>query len=146
MLAMEYLNEWTHLFISKIRSLRIAELKQKHIAQSSKCLQQKKRILTPIKTSLGIKKNLLYGWEMWTLGTEDERKLNSLKKIQGYKRMMKMKQADNLTNEEVLKRMGEEGSLLKYIVNRRGQLPGHLVRRHELLLKTIIERQVNGKR
>ena len=59
--------------------------------------------------------------------------------------MLKIKWIDKVTNEEVLKRLGEKRSFWKSIVKRRVQLTGHLMR-HEGLLKTIIEGYVDGKR
>ena len=62
-----------------------------------------------------------------------------------YRRMMKIKWIDRVSNEEVLRRVEEKRSLLKTLKRRRDILIGHIMR-HDGLMKTIIEGQVNGKR
>ena len=48
-------------------------------------------------------------------------------------------------NEKVLRRVGEKRSLLKTLKRRRDNLIGHIMR-HDGLMKTIVEGQVDGKR
>ena len=52
---------------------------------------------------------------------------------------------DRVRNEEVLRRVGEKRSLLKTLRKRRDNLVGHILR-HDGLMKTIVEGQVEGKK
>lgn len=49
------------------------------------------------------------------------------------------------TNEEVLKQLGMKKELLKEIKIRQMQYSGH-IKRHDTILKTILEEKVEGKR
>ena len=62
-----------------------------------------------------------------------------------YRRMMKIKWIDRVSNEKVLRRVEEKRSLLKTLKRRRDILIGHITRR-DALMKTIIEGQIDGKR
>jgi hypothetical protein len=61
-----------------------------------------------------------------------------------YRRILKIKWADYITNEEVLARMNCKRSLWYYIVRRRVTMVGHILR-HEGLMKTVLEGRVEGK-
>ena len=77
-------------------------------------------------------------WGLW-------KRRNYILEMWCYRRMLKIKWIDKVTNEMTLQRVGEKRSLLKSIVKRRVQLTGHLMR-HEGILNTIIEGYVAGKR
>ena len=59
--------------------------------------------------------------------------------------MMKIKWIDRVSNEEVLRRVGEKRSLLRTLSRRRDDLVGHIMR-HDGLMKKIVEGQVEGKK
>ena len=61
------------------------------------------------------------------------------------RRMMKIKWIDRVSNEEVLRRVGEKRSLLKSLSRRWDNLVGHIMR-HDGLMKTTLEGQVVGKK
>ena len=56
-----------------------------------------------------------------------------------------IKWIDRESNERVLRRVGEKKSLLKTLSRRRENLVGHIMR-HDGLMKTIVEGQVEGKK
>ena len=62
-----------------------------------------------------------------------------------YRRMMKIKWIDRITNEEVLKRIGERRTLWKSLRKRRDQMMGHTLILGELL-RNILEWEVGKKR
>ena len=59
--------------------------------------------------------------------------------------MEKVSYKDHVTNEEVLKRVDEERSFMKSIVNRKKNWIGHVLR-GEGLLKLVIEGRLEGRR
>ena len=61
-----------------------------------------------------------------------------------YRRMMRIKWIDRVSNEEVLRRVGEKRSLMKTLIKRQNNLIGQILR-HDGLMKTIVEGQVDGK-
>ena len=58
--------------------------------------------------------------------------------------MLKIRWVGKVTNEEVLKRIGEKRSLWRNLTNRRHRLVGHILR-HEGLVKMVLEGGVWGK-
>ena len=62
-----------------------------------------------------------------------------------YKRRIKIKWIDRVSNEEVFTRVEEMRSLLKALKKRRDNLIGHIMR-HDGLMETIVEGIVDGKR
>ena len=61
-----------------------------------------------------------------------------------YRRMLKIRWVDKITNEEVLRRVGEKISLWQHLTKRRDRLVGHILR-HDGLVKLTLEGSVWGK-
>ena len=123
------------------------------IAQAKRAFHMKKNLLTAENTSIEVRKQFircyiwslfLYGSETWTLTAAEKSRVEAFE-MWCYRRMMKIKWIDRVSNEEVLRRVEEKRSLLKTLKRRRDILIGHIMR-HDGLMKTIIEGQVNGKR
>jgi len=86
----------------------------------------------------------LYGSETWTLRKED------IKHIQAFemwisRKMEKISWTAHVSNEEVLCLVQEQRSLLQVIKQRQANWIGHVLR-HDCLLKTVLERKIEGKR
>uniref|UniRef100_A0A2S2PJ80 Endonuclease-reverse transcriptase n=1 Tax=Schizaphis graminum TaxID=13262 RepID=A0A2S2PJ80_SCHGA len=124
----------------------------KRICQAKIAFNSKKTLLASRNVSLKIKKNLLktyvwsialYGCEIWTITTENRRRLESFE-MWCYRRMLRINWMDRITNKEVLDRITEAKLIWKNIVRRRNEWIGHIMR-HEGLLKLIIEGCIDGK-
>ena len=59
--------------------------------------------------------------------------------------MEKIKWTDKISNEEVVRRVGEERSLVNTVIKRKKSWIGHVLR-HDCLLKSVIEGRMEGKR
>ena len=87
---------------------------------------------------------LLYGSEGWTLKKDDIRRLESFE-MWVWRRMEKISWTERVTNEEVLRRVGEQRTLINTIWRRKARWTGHVIR-SEGLLRTVIEGRAEGKR
>lgn len=123
------------------------------INQAKRAFNAKKSLLTSNGIDMKIRKRLvkgfiwsvaLYACETWTIGTEERRKLESFE-MWCYRRIMRIKWVDKVTNEEVLRRIGEGRELWKSIRKRRMELVGHILR-HNSIVRTIMEGYVEGGR
>ena len=85
----------------------------------------------------------LYGSEAWTLTAAEKSRVEAFE-MWCYRRMMKIKWIDRISNEEVLRREGGKRSLLRTLSRERDNLVCHIMR-HDGLMKTIVEGQVEGK-
>ena len=112
----------------------------------------KKRALLTSKINIDIRKSFLkayvwsvalYGSETWTIG-ETERKRIEAFEMWCYRRMLKIRWVDRVTNEEVLNRIGEERSLWRNLTKRRDRMIGHYLR-HPGLVNLVLEGSVWGK-
>src|SRR6218665_1564 len=75
---------------------------------------------------------------------EDIKRLEALE-MWTWRRMEKVSWTEHKTNEEILKTIGEERSLIRTIKSRQKKWIGHTLR-GESLLKTVIEGKMLGKR
>ena len=91
-----------------------------------------------------ITSTLLYASETWTFNKELLNKISSFE-MWMYRKMLKISYTDHVTNEEVLRRVGEKPSLTKNIVKRKLQYFGHIIRQ-DSLQKFLIEGKVDRKR
>ena len=87
---------------------------------------------------------LLYGAETWTLNKQLEDRIETFE-MWMYRRIGRISWKDRKTNEEVLNILGVKRELLKEIKFRQSRYFGH-IKRHNTLLKTILEGKVEGKR
>ena len=91
---------------------------------------------------------LTYGSEMWTLSKNMKNKINAAE-MWFYTRMLKIPWTARVTNEEVLRRVNQERSLLRTIRNRQMEFLGHVIRREKiehLCLTGMIEgRRARGR-
>ena len=69
----------------------------------------------------------MYGAETWTLRKEDVRRLNAFE-MWIWRRMEKVSWKDNVSNEEVLVRIGEKRKLIDTITERKKRWIGHVLR------------------
>ena len=69
----------------------------------------------------------MYGCETWTLRMDEIRRLEAME-MWLWRRMEKISYTERVTNEEVLRRVGEERQLLNLIRNRKKNWIGHILR------------------
>jgi hypothetical protein len=86
---------------------------------------------------------LLYGSEAWTMTAAEQKRLEAME-MWCYRRMMKIKWTDRITNVEVVRRVGEMKSIMNTLRRRRGKFIGHILR-HSSILSTVLEREISGK-
>ena len=122
------------------------------IAMAKEAFNKRKELLTK-NFKKGIKKKLvktlvwstlLYGSETWTLRKEEIRKLEAME-MWMWRRLEKISWTEKLTNEEVLKRVGEERQLVQLLRNRQKKWIGHVLR-GDGLMKEVMEGRMEGKR
>ena len=89
----------------------------------------------------------MYGCESWTI-TEEIRKRIEAFEMWCYRRMLKIKWTDRVTNEEVLRRAGvSERQLFTIVCRRKLKFAGHIIRGSSgEMCKNIIEGTIDGKR
>ena len=86
-----------------------------------------------------------YGCESWTINKTSERKINAFE-LKCYRTILRMPWTEKRTNNSILQELNiKEGWLLSTIIKRKLKYFGH-VKRHEGLMKEILEGQVQGKR
>ena len=121
------------------------------IAQAKRAFSKKYNLFTS-KINLNVRKRFLkvyvwsvalYGSENWTIGVSEKKRLEAFE-MWCYRRMLKIRRVDKVTNEEVLRQIDEERSIWKNIVKRRDRLIGHILR-HPGIVALILEGQVEGK-
>jgi hypothetical protein len=86
----------------------------------------------------------LYGSETWTLGKNEERVINAFE-TWSWRRMVKIKWTDRITNEEAFQKVKEERLLLKVLNNRRHSWIGRTIRHNEFVVN-ILEEAISEKR
>ena len=99
----------------------------------------KKRLVKTLVWSV-----VMYGSETWTLRKADVERLEAFE-MWVWRRMMKVKWTDKLTNMEVLRLVNETPKLLPEIRRRKRRWIGHILR-HDSLLQTVLEGRMEGKR
>ena len=102
--------------------------------------KQMRNFLTNRNISIDVRKRavktyiwstLLYGAEAWTIGKEMEKRIQAME-MWIWRRIMKISWTERQTNEEVLRRVGEDRSLMMVIRKRQMKFLGHVMRRGEL--------------
>jgi hypothetical protein len=85
-----------------------------------------------------------YGAESRTLGKNEGRVINAFE-TWCWRRMVKIKWTDRITNEKVFQREKEKRLLLKMLNNRRHSWTGHIIRHNEFVVN-ILEGAISGKK
>jgi hypothetical protein len=85
-----------------------------------------------------------YGCETWTLRDAECKRLEAFE-MWVWRRMEKLSYKDRVTNDEVLKNVGESRCLLDSIRARKRNWVGHVLR-GEGLLREVMEGRMEGKR
>ena len=86
----------------------------------------------------------MYACETWTLRKEEIDRIDALE-MWIWRRMEGVSWSEKNTNEQVLREVREEKSLLENVVKRKKNWIGHIVR-GERLLKHEMEGRMEGKR
>jgi len=87
---------------------------------------------------------LLYGAETWTMKKADIKKLEGCE-MWFWRRMEKISWTEHVTNEEVLRRVGEKRTMVDTVWKRKARWTGHVLR-SEGMLRTVLEGRMEGKR
>lgn len=121
------------------------------LVQARKAFVKKRNLLTS-NIDLNVRKLFLktfvwsvalYGSETWTIGKQERQRIEAFE-MWCYRRMLKIRWVDKVTNVEVLNRIGEKRCLWKTLTKRRDRLIGHVLR-HEGLVSLAFEGGVWGK-
>lgn len=148
----ENVNEFTYLGSKITSDAKSKRDIQSRICQAKIAFNKKKRLFTSNNLNITLRKKLLktfvwsvmlYGSETWTMGKPEHQKIEAFE-MWCYRRMLKISWVEKVTNEQVLRRLSEEMSLLKTLQKRRNTWIGHVMR-HEGLLEIILEGLVEGK-
>jgi len=120
------------------------------IALAKEAFSKRKELLTK-RFSIRVKKKivktliwttLLYGCETWTLKKQEIKRLEATE-MWMWRRMEKISWTDKVTNEDVLKRVGEEKQIVSLVRNRKKKWVGHVLR-GEGMLRDVIEGRMEG--
>ncbi|KAI5728919.1 hypothetical protein M8J77_006673 [Diaphorina citri] len=87
---------------------------------------------------------VLYGCETWTMRKKEETYLESFE-MWLWRRIENIKWSDKVRNEEVLRRVGEERTILRTIKKRKRSWLGHILRR-DCIQRRIMEGRIEGTR
>ena len=86
----------------------------------------------------------MYACETWTLKENDKKRIEAFE-MWIWRRSQNISWRDKVTNEEVLKRVGEVRQMMKDIKRRKKTWIGHVLRRNGLM-REVIEGRMQGKR
>ena len=121
------------------------------LAMAKKAFLKKRNLLTS-SIDLSVRKSFLkvfvwsvamYGSETWTINSLDKKRIEAFE-MWCYRRMLKIRWVDHITNEEVLNRIGEKRNLWHNLTRRRDRLVGHVLR-HQGLTNLVLEGSAEGK-
>jgi len=84
----------------------------------------------------------VYGSETWTPGKNEERVLKEFE-TWSWRRMLKIRWTDRITNDEVFQRAKEERLLLIILKNSHHSWIGHTIRHNEFVIN-ILEGAISG--
>ena len=87
---------------------------------------------------------MLYGSETWTMRMEDIKRIEAFE-MWLWRRIERISWRDHISNEEVLRRVGEKRAMIHTIRERQRRWIGHTLR-GDSMLRTIIEGKMDGKR
>ena len=124
---------------------------KKRIGMAKSSFLKLKNILCNTKLNIDIKCKvlkcyvwsvLLYGCETWTLKKDCVNRLNAFE-MWSYRRMLKIKWTDKVSNKNVLERVNQKRQLMYIIKKRKTQYLGHILRNSEYELPRLT---LEGKR
>ena len=87
---------------------------------------------------------LLYGAESWTINKEMEKRINAAE-LWFYRRMLKVSWTKHVSNEEILRRVGNPDRLMDVIRDRQLRFLGHVIR-EDGVEKLVLTGKIEGKR
>ena len=85
----------------------------------------------------------LYGSETCMISSSERRRIEAFE-MWCYRRMLKVRWVDRITNEEILNRIGERRTIWHNLTRRRDRMIGHILR-HPGLAQLFSEGSVGGK-
>uniref|UniRef100_A0A8D9A7F9 Craniofacial development protein 2 n=2 Tax=Cacopsylla melanoneura TaxID=428564 RepID=A0A8D9A7F9_9HEMI len=127
------------------------DIKQR-LAQAKVAFAKKKTLLCSNNIDLQLRKQLiktlvwsvaLYGSETWVIGERDRKRIEAFE-MWCWRRMMKIKWTERMSNERVLELVQEERQIWKMLTERRHKWMGHVFRHNEFIVK-IIEGRREGQ-
>jgi hypothetical protein len=86
----------------------------------------------------------VYGAAIWILRKNEDRVVNAFE-TWNWRRMLKIKRTDRITNDKVFQRAKEEKLLLIILKNRRHSWIGHIIGHNEFVVN-ILEGAISGKK
>ena len=113
--------------------------KRKELLRGKINKELKKRMVKTLIWSV-----MLYGSETWTMRKEDITRIEAFE-MWIWRRMERISWMEHITNEEVLKRVGEKRALIRTIRERQRRWIGHTLR-GDSILRTMMEGKMEGKR
>ena len=125
---------------------------KKRIAMGKEALNKRRELLRG-KLKLELKKRMvkslvwsvvLFGAEIWTMTKEDTKRLEAFE-MWTWRRILKISWTEHQSNEEVLRKVQEERTLMNTIRKRQTNWIGHILR-GDSLLKTVMEGRMLGKK
>lgn len=147
----EEVKEFCYLGCKVTHDGRSKEDIKSRLAQARRAFMAKRSLLVS-NISLSLRKKFLrtyvwstalYGSESWTVGRPDKRRIEAFE-MWCYRRMLKIRWTDKVTNEEVLRRIGEERNIWVTLTRRRDRMVGHVLR-HQGITSVVLEGAVEGK-
>ena len=115
--------------------------KQKELLRRNLDLTLKLRILRCYVYSV-----ITFSCECWTLTKQLKKKIQAFE-MWCFRRILKISWQERITNEEVLKKIGEKNQLLTEIIKRKTQYAGHIMRGSSTeQAKVLLEGRYEGNR
>lgn len=84
----------------------------------------------------------MYGSETWVIGERERKKIEAFE-MWSWRRMMKIKWTERMSNERVLELVGESRQILRMLSERRHKWVGHMYRHNDFMI-SILEGKREG--
>ena len=120
----------------RIAIAKTAFMKRRELLSRAININLKKKIIKTMAWSI-----LLYGAETWTLKKDEIPQLEACE-MWFWRRLLKIKGTDKISNEEVLQRVDEQRTLIDTIFRRKRKWVGHVVR-GDALMKLMMMIYIN---
>ncbi|KAI5728729.1 hypothetical protein M8J77_020289 [Diaphorina citri] len=121
------------------------------IAQAKAAFMKKRSLFCSNNINLNLRKQLiktlvwsiaLYGSETWVIGERERKKIEAFE-MWSWRRMMKIKWTERMSNERVLELVGESRQILRMLSERRHKWVGHMYRHNDFMI-SILEGKREG--